>query len=133
MGGSVQTIKHWDKTFHERLRKEAEIVGGASSVALGRYNSAAEVVAAKLNGQFEEVEGAPEPTAAELAVLRERYLEHKALGERSQSLWQMVKDNPVTEIRIALAGTFLMLFYRLTVFAAAVAILHRAGMTYLAN
>lgn len=102
------------------MSKKAWIVGGASYVALGRLHDAIEVVANKLEAQHREEPNAPEPTARELADLRERWLEHSALQERSQSLWKIVNKPWPLEIFVVP-----VLVYRLVVLAAAIAILVR--------
>ena len=130
--------------MENRIRKQdwdrAWVVGGGSYVALGRYNEAVDVVARKLNAQFEvereaDLDAPPPspPTDQELTALRERYLEHKALEERSQSLWRMWKDSGPWASRIEDAGLFFRALYHLTVFAAAITILYRATLAYFAG
>jgi hypothetical protein len=110
------------------LRKQAEIAGGGSYVAHCRYDDAADAVARKLNAKFEEVmhgaAEAPEPSTAEMIALRDRYLEHMALDERSRSLWRRAQWSPHVEM----ANILFTGFYRTVVLAAALVILVRAAI-----
>jgi len=95
------------------------MVGGGSYVASRRYSAMVDKVAAKYKAQLDEVPNAPEPTETELTALRERYLEHRALEEESQLRWRLLSEAP----RMEMAAICVKAVYRLTLFAAAVAIL----------
>ncbi len=111
------------------LRARAEMVGSGSYVASRRYGDLVDKVAAKYNAQFEEVPDAPDPAANELTALRERYLEHRALEERSQLLWRLLKEDH----RVEIAAICVKMAYRSTLFAAAVVILWRAARPYIST
>lgn len=111
------------------LYKSAMQAGAASNITARRLGAALDRVVGKLEAQYEEVPDASGPTDIELAALRDRYLESKALDEHSQSLWRQVHDHPSAE----LVGIVLKILYRLTLFAAAVVILHRAILDWIPN
>lgn len=106
-------------------RKQAEIAGGASNIASRRYHQTRDTVVRKLKVIFDDVPNAPEPTPNEMAELRDRYVEQKALNEHSEKMWKLAKGlDPSGEPPFAV--TVLKAIYRLTLFAAAVTILYRA-------
>jgi hypothetical protein len=111
----------------DRELRNAKQAGSASYITSRRLGSALDGVVRKLNAQFEAdyhefEEGPNAPSPSEMAVLRDRYLEHKAVDEHSQSLLRQYREHP----RFELVVTFVRMVYRLTLFAAAIVILHRA-------
>ncbi|HRN87894.1 MAG TPA: hypothetical protein PK271_04770 [Hyphomicrobium sp.] len=66
MSGSGHFMPDWEKKHHERELEQAMIVGGGTSTAHGPYSSAVDVVAKKLNAQYEWERGenlnTPEPS-----------------------------------------------------------------------
>lgn len=109
-----------------KAKSEAEIFGEASYVSLGRENDALTIVARKLATSFVHAgygdDAVVEPTEAELAALRHRYIENDALSKRSQWLWSREKWDPFP---FTLAGGLLRLSYRLVVLSAAIVILYQ--------
>ena len=114
----------------KRLRARAEWAGGGSYIASRRYSAIVDRVAAKYNAQFDEVPNAPEPTESELTALRERYLEYRALEEESQLRWRALSEN---SLFVEIATICVKAAYRITLFAAALAILWNAFRTYMAQ
>jgi hypothetical protein len=93
------------------------VVGGGNVVASDRYDKAADTVASKLEAIHEQIEGSPEPTEAELANLRNRYLEHQAISKRLGDLLR--RENPDVTLWVTIFTTL----YRVVLLAAAITIL----------
>ena len=104
-------------------------LGGAEYVARNRLARALETVAAKLNGQMADTRGNyaptvehPDPSAEDLANVRHRFIEWQAVHHANSSVDAGKQIEPAYW---TLAANVTTLIYRLTVFAAAVAILTR--------
>lgn len=108
---------------------KGNILGGAEYVASNRLTRALEAVAAKLDGQMADTRGNyapslehPDPSAEDLANVRHRFVEWQAVHHAN------IKADASKQIEPAywkLTANVATLVYRLTVFAAAVAILYR--------
>ena len=111
------------------MSERAWLFGGAEYVAKNRLNAVLERVAEKLEAQMENSRGhyaptadAPNPTDAELAQVRERYLELQAIAEAAAAARKIPEPGYWEFLSKLLKG-----IYRLTLFAAALTILHRFG------
>jgi hypothetical protein len=108
------------------LQERAMMAAAASNTTSTRLNGVMDRVIRKLQSETEEVS----PTEAELAMLRERYLEHRAVDDEQKRLWCMYRS---PSGRFEMFAIFVKMLYRLTLFAAAVVILYRAIMGWISH
>lgn len=102
-------------------------LGGADYVAKNRLDSARATVVRKLEAQMADggrlnapTDNAPDPTGAELARLRDRYLEQRAIAEAAEDA-RKPPEPAYWQLTVVLAR----LAYRLTLFAAAFIVIYQ--------
>ena len=106
-----------EKSMRVSVHENAWTTGGAAYVAGRRLNEAIRAVAEKLDAPRNDQGSGP--SAAELKDLRDRYLEHRALEEESQRLWDLLRW-----WWMPIAMGLALLLYRLILLTAAIVFLY---------